>query len=166
MKKSWITRLRRLLITDSEGGALVEMAVTLPLIMLIMTGIFSFSMALYQKLQLAEAVAAAGRELAVDRGSHDPCADVQNTIDNGAPGLSRSVLNAGIVVTINGTQEPSGSCPGSGTTGANTDLNNAQGLSAEVQVSYPIVLNVTNIWGGGSNFGNVSLISQVTEVVQ
>ena len=60
MMKSVISRVRRFLHSDSEGGALVEMAVTLPLIMLIMTGIFSFSMALYQKLQLAEAVAAAG----------------------------------------------------------------------------------------------------------
>ena len=166
MKKSVFRAFHRLFHSDSEGGALVEMAVTLPLIMLIMTGIFSFSMALYQKLQLAEAVAAAGRQLAVDRGSHDPCADVTNAIDNGAPGLSQSTLNQGIVITINGTVEPSGSCPGSGTTGANADLSNAQGQNAQVQVTYPTTLSVVNIWGGGSNFGSVNLISQVTEVVQ
>jgi len=166
MMKSMISRVRRFLHSNSEGGALVEMAVTLPLIMLIMTGIFSFSMALSQKLQLAEAVAAAGRQLAVDRGSHDPCADVQNAIDNGAPGLSQATLNNGIVIKINGKTEPSGTCPGSGTTGANTDLNNAQGESAYIQVTYPTTLSVVNIWGGGSNFGSVNLISQVTEVVQ
>jgi Flp pilus assembly protein TadG len=93
MKNSLVARVRRFINADSEGNALVEMAVTLPLIMLIMTGIFSFSMALYQKLQLAEAVAAAGRQLAVDRGSHDPCADVMNAIYNGAPGLSQTSLN-------------------------------------------------------------------------
>ncbi len=38
---------------DNEGGALVEMAISLPILLLIMTGIFSFSVALYQKLQLA-----------------------------------------------------------------------------------------------------------------
>ncbi len=164
--KSVISRVRRFLHSDSEGGALVEMAVTLPLIMLIMTGIFSFSMALYQKLQLAEAVAAAGRQLAVDRGAHDPCADVQNAIDNGAPGLSQATLNQGIVLTINGKTEPTGTCPGPGTTGAEADLEAAQGFNVQIQVTYPTTLSVVNIWGGGSNFGSVNLISQVTEVVQ
>jgi hypothetical protein len=166
MKNSLVARVRRLFVSDSEGGALVEMAVTLPLIMLIMTGIFSFSMALYQKLQLAEAVAAAGRQLAVDRGSHDPCADVTNAIYNGAPGLSQSLLNHGIVITINGITEPSTTCPGSGTTGANADLSGAQGQNAQIQVTYPTALSVVNIWGGGSNYGSINLVSQVTEVVQ
>jgi len=164
MKKSVIARVSRFFHSDSEGGALVEMAVTLPLIMLIMTGIFSFSMALYQKLQLAEAVAAAGRQLAVDRGSHDPCLDVQNAIDNGAPGLNQTLLNQGIVVTINGTTEPAGTCPGSGSSGANTDL--ASGVNAQIQVTYPTTLNVANIWGTGTGFGSVNLISQVTEEIQ
>ncbi len=166
MKNSLVARVRRFIHADSEGNALVEMAVTLPLIMLIMTGIFSFSMALYQKLQLAEAVAAAGRQLAVDRGSHDPCADVMNAIYNGAPGLSQTTLNKGVVVTINGTTEPSGTCPGSGTTGANDDLNGAQGKNVQVQATYPITLSVVNIWGSGQGFGSVNLVSQVTEVVQ
>lgn len=166
MKNSLVSRVRAFLASDSEGNALVEMAVTLPLIMLIMTGIFSFSMALYQKLQLAEAVAAAGRQLAVDRGSHDPCADVMNAIYNGAPGLSQSVLSQGVVITINGTTEPSGTCPGSGTTGANDDLNNAQGKNVQIQVSYPITLSVVNIWGSGQGFGSVNLFSQVAEVAQ
>jgi hypothetical protein len=166
MKNSLVARVRRFINADSEGNALVEMAVTLPLIMLIMTGIFSFSMALYQKLQLAEAVAAAGRQLAVDRGSHDPCADVQNAIDNGAPGLSQSTLNPGIVVTINGITEPSGTCPGPGATGENADLQNAKGLNAQIQVTYPTTLSVVNVWGNGQGLGSVNLISQVTEVVQ
>jgi Flp pilus assembly protein TadG len=164
MMKSVISRVRRFLHSDSEGGALVEMAVTLPLIMLIMTGIFSFSMALYQKLALAETVAAAGRQLAVDRGDHDPCATITAAIDSGAPGLSQATLNKGIVITIGGNTETPGSCPGPGTSGPNTDL--AAGAGAQIQVTYPTTLSVVNIWGGGSNFGTVSLISQVTEVIQ
>ncbi|HEX4285006.1 MAG TPA: TadE family protein [Terracidiphilus sp.] len=166
MKKSILSRIRRFLRSDSEGGALVEMAVTLPLIMLIMTGIFSFSMALYQKLQLAEAVAAAGRQLAVSRGSHDPCADVTNAIYNGAPGLDKTSLNQGLVITINGHTETSASCPGPGATGANADLDGAEGQNALVKVTYPTMLNVLNIWGTGPGFGSVNLVSQVTEVVQ
>ena len=61
-------RVRTFLRSREEGGALVEMAVTLPIVMVIMTGVFSFSIALYQKLQLAEAVSVGGRQLAVARG--------------------------------------------------------------------------------------------------
>src|SRR5579871_6740958 len=78
---------------DNEGGALVEMAVSLPIMLLIMTGIFSFSIALYQKLQLAEAVGNAGRMLAVDRGSQDPCADAATAIYAAAPGLAKSQIS-------------------------------------------------------------------------
>jgi hypothetical protein len=56
---------------DVQGGAPVEMAVSLPVVLLLMTGIFSFSTALYQKLQLAEAVSNAGRVLAAER--EDSC---------------------------------------------------------------------------------------------
>jgi Flp pilus assembly protein TadG len=160
MKNSLVSRVRRFIHSDSEGGALVEMAV----IMLIMTGIFSFSMALYQKLQLAEAVSAAGRQLAIDRGAHDPCLDVQNAIDNGAPGLNASTLNAHIVIKINGTATASGSCPGPGATGASTVVS--AGDNAQITVTYPITVNVANIWGGGSSFGRITLASQVSEVVQ
>ena len=84
---SEIARLRGLFGTDSEGGALVEMAVTLPIVMAVMTGIFSFSIALYQKLQLAEAVSNAGHLLATDRGDTDPCTTATNAVYAAAPGL-------------------------------------------------------------------------------
>jgi len=48
------------------------MAVTLPIVMAVMTGIFSFSIALYQKLQLAEAVSNAGHMLVTDGGDNGP----------------------------------------------------------------------------------------------
>lgn len=153
MKKSVIARVYRFFHSDSEGGALVEMAVTLPLIMLIMTGIFSFSMALYQKLQLAEAVNSAGRYLAIARGAQDPCATAISQLYAGAPGLAPS--NMTINLSDNGTSLAT-SCPGA--------LNKGDDVS--VQVTYPTTLNVVNIWGGGSGFGSVNLISQVTEKVQ
>ena len=65
---------------DTRGGALVETAVSMPIILVLMTGIFSFSIALHQKLALAEAVSAGGRVLAVERGDTDPCQKATDAI--------------------------------------------------------------------------------------
>jgi Flp pilus assembly protein TadG len=140
-----------------EGSALVEMAVTLPLIMLIMTGVFSFSVALYQKLQLAEAVSNAGRYLAVDRGDHDPCATAVNAIYAAAPGLKSSSIT--ITVTLNGVKNTSGTCPGTGTATPNSNL--AEGSNAMIQASFP-----TGVAVFGAKYATFNLASQITEVVQ
>ncbi|HLY43762.1 MAG TPA: TadE/TadG family type IV pilus assembly protein [Terracidiphilus sp.] len=139
-----------------EGGALVEMAVTLPLLMMVMTGIFSFSVAIYQKLQLAEVVSNGGRYLAVDRGDDDPCKTVANAIYSAAPGLSQNSMS--LTFTINGVQTGP-TCPGaSGTSNANM----VAGGTAQVEASYPCALGVY-----GANFsGACTLRSDITEVVQ
>ena len=56
------------LFSSNHGSALVELAVALPIIMFIMTGVFTFSVALNQKLVLTEAISAGGRFLAADVG--------------------------------------------------------------------------------------------------
>jgi Flp pilus assembly protein TadG len=160
-----LTAFGRILKSDCEGGALVEMAVSMPLLMIIMTGIFSFSLALYQKVQLTEAVSNAGHVLATDRGDHDPCATVTNAIYNSTPTLSQGLLT--IQISLNGQIEsPSSSCPGAGTSSPNQDLENAQGKNAQVLVTYPTTLNFLNIWQSGGGFGTITLGSQITEVVQ
>ena len=131
------------------------MAVTLPLIMLIMTGIFSFSIAIYQKLQLAEAVSNGGHYLAVDRGDTDPCLTVANAIYAAAPGLNQNSLS--LTFTINGGASTGPTC--SGSTGAS---NMTSGGTAEIQATYPCSLSVY-----GMNFSSgCSLQTQITEVVQ
>jgi Flp pilus assembly protein TadG len=148
--------------SDSEGGALVEMAVTMPLVMIIMTGIFSFSLALYQKVQLTEAVSNAGHVLATDRGDNDPCATVTNAIYNATPNLKSSLLT--IQITLNGAvQSPSSSCAAPGTA---PNPNLKQGTNAQVLVGYPTTLNFVNAWQGSGGFGSITLGSQITEVVQ
>ena len=51
----------------------VETALVMPVILLLMTGIFSFSIALYQKLELAHGVASGARFLSTDKADVDPC---------------------------------------------------------------------------------------------
>lgn len=149
MRHSLVSRSRRFLVADSEGGALVEMAVTLPLVMIIMTGIFSFSFALYQKLQLAEAVSGAGHYLAIARGASDPCAITISSIYTGAPGLAAS--NMTISLSQNGTALPT-SCSGNTLT---------KGANATVLVTYPTSLAVY-----GMPYASFNLSQQITEIVQ
>ncbi len=137
-----------------RGGALVEMAVTLPVIFLIMTGIFSFSIALYQKLELAQAVSVGSRFLATDRGDTDPCASTATKVYAASPSLSQSAMTFTISLT-NGSTTTTYSTPTCSGAVMTT------GGSALLKVSYPCTLSVY-----GANFGSCTLATQVTEVVQ
>jgi Flp pilus assembly protein TadG len=142
------------------GSAMVEMALVLPVILCLLTGIFSVSMALYQKLQLAEAMSSAGRVLAADRGATDPCADTVTALDAASPGLASS--SVGIKITIDGntygTNASTVSCTAAG--GNNNPLMPA-GSTAVIQTTYPCSLSIYAIKGLGCSIGE-----QIGEVVQ
>lgn len=154
-KMSMTARIRNAFSSKSEGGALVEMAVTMPLLLLIMTGIFVFAIALYQKLELAEAVAAGGRFLAVDRGDHDPCATTATKVQAAAPTLGTITLT----FSLNGGTATGPTCPGSGTTGQNTNM--ISGKNAQITGSYTCTLKAYNY-----TYPGCSLATTITEVVQ
>jgi len=149
---------RKSMFSDEMGGALVEMAIALPIMMIMLTGIFSFSMALYQKLQLAEALSSGGRVLAADRGDIDPCQTATSAIIASAPGLQPSQLR--LTYTIGGVNYGSGttSCPGSGST---ANANMTAGGVAQIQASYPCSLSVY-----GRSFASCNLGYQISENVQ
>jgi Flp pilus assembly protein TadG len=138
---------------DAQGSALVEMAVSMPMILLLMTGIFSFSIALHQKLALAEAVSAGGRVIAVERGDTDPCGTTTKAIYAAAPTLSQSKMTIDYV--LNGVDLGTGV-----TTCANTQ-NLVTGGNAQITATYP-----TNISVFGKNLGTFNLTTNITEVVQ
>ena len=157
-----LARIRGLLRRRNEGGALVEIAVTLPIVFLIMTGIFAFSVALYQKLQLAEAVSAGGRYLAADGGDTDPCLHVATQIASAAPGLTESKITLTIVLngvtSANGVAATSATCAGpSG--GKNANL--VSGSTASLTATYPCTIKMY-----GLSIPNCSLGSSVAEEVQ
>jgi Flp pilus assembly protein TadG len=141
-----------------EGGALVELGLTLPILCVIITGIFSFSLALYQKLELAQAVGAGGRFLAVDiNGDADPCASTAAKVYASAPGLNPTNMTFTFSGSGNGTSMsyPAGTSPKCGSAVLTT------GGTVTVQVSYPCTLSVY-----GLSLTACSLNSQVTEVLQ
>jgi Flp pilus assembly protein TadG len=155
---SVVRKLRATLNSDNEGSALVEMGIALPVILVLMTGIFSFSIALYQKLQLAESVSNAGRMIAVDRGDSDPCQTATSAIYAAAPGLSKS--NISVTYVLGGVNYGAGvtSCPGS--SGA-ANANMTAGGSAQIIATYPCSLQVY-----GVKYASCNMASQITEVVQ
>jgi Flp pilus assembly protein TadG len=149
--RSMLAWIRAFVVSCEHGGALAETAVVLPLVLLLMTGIFSFSTALYQKLELAQAIGAGGRFLAVDRGDTDPCATTASKIYAAAPSLNQ--LKISLTFVLNGTSYPGATC--SGTT------NMVSGGTAKVTATYPCSFAVY-----GKNFGACSISESASEVVQ
>jgi len=155
--RSLIAGVRAMLSSRSEGSALVETAVTLPLILFLMTGIFAFSIALYQKMELEEAVSTGGRVMAVDRGDADPCTTTTNAILAATPSLLHSSLT--ITYALNGTTTPLVAGTPEGT--ACNGVTLTPGANAVVTAKYPCTLG---IYGG--SIVTCTMTSQVTEVIQ
>jgi Flp pilus assembly protein TadG len=145
----------RLRASNEGGQALVEFAVVLPILLLIVTGIFAFGIALNQYLELTEAASVGARLLAVSRGqTADPCATAAAAISNAAPLLTSTSLGYSFV--LNGNSYGA-SCPTSTNAGANLQ----QGVAATVTVTYPCNLTVYMFLKSPFN-----MTARVTELVQ
>jgi Flp pilus assembly protein TadG len=138
-----------------EGNALVEFAVVMPVVLLVMTGLFSISIVLYEKLELAQAVSSGARYLSMDRGDNDPCASTASKIYSAAPTLSQSKMT--LSFNLNGTAYSTATC--SGTTSMQS------GGTATVTAKYSCFYNVYN-YKGIVNLGTCSITESSTQVVQ
>lgn len=131
----------------------------LPIFLMILIALFTFSIVIYQKFELAEAVSIGGRFLAVDRGDTDPCAATATKIYNAAPGLTQSKLT--LTFTLNGVATGA-TCPGA--SGA-ANANMISGDNAQILASYPCSYLVFPAFGN-SYSSTCVLQAQITEVVQ
>jgi Flp pilus assembly protein TadG len=139
--------------SSERGGAFIELTLVMPVLLLGMTGLFSFGFALHNDLVLTNAVNTGAQLLAVSRGqTTDPCATAYTSITGAAPslktGLSLSFLINGATYTATNT------C----TAGA---ANMVQGASAQVTATYPCTLAVF-----GMIFPTCNLSAQITEFIQ
>ena len=158
-KRSIVARIRALAGSNTRGSALVEMAVALPPVLLVITGVAAFSIALAQKLELAEAVSNGGRYLATARGVNDPCTKAYQAVDAAAPTLNPS--NISLTITLGGVQtgpSASPSCPGSS---GQPNANMAQGGNATISATY-----TCSIHAYGFTYPGCNLATSLTEVVQ
>jgi len=135
----------------SDGGALIEFALVLPMMMVIITGMFSFGIALNNQLELTQAVGSGAQYLQTIRTSTtDPCKDTFNAIKSAAPNLHSA--NITLTVTMGSTPEPGTSCSGD-----QTYLT--EGGTVTVYATYPC-----NLFVYGLNLGtSCNLQAQVTE---
>jgi Flp pilus assembly protein TadG len=145
---------------NEEGQAMIEMALALPVLLLVLTGILTFGLAFNNYVLLTEATSIGARTLAISRGATtDPCATASSAVIAAAPLLTPASLSFSFV--LNGASYTGTSCSsGSSTTGAAANL--VQGANAVVTVTYPCSLAVY-----GANYApHCSLQAQMTELIQ
>lgn len=145
---------------EEEGQSLIEMAMVLPVMLLVVTGIMTFGLAFNNYVLLTEATSVAARTIAVSRGQTlNPCSTASQAVYSAAPMLTQSNLNFTFV--LNGTTYTGASCASSSTTsGAAGNL--VQGTNATVTVTYPCSVQVFK----ADYAPNCTLTAQMTEWVQ
>lgn len=137
-----------------RGQSLVEFSFAMPILLITVTGMLSFGIAMHNFLTLTNGVNTGAQTLAISRGqTSDPCASVLTAIENAAPGLTGA--NISLTVVINGNSFPgTTSC----TAGA-ADMT--QGTLAQVTATYPCVLAIY-----GMGVPSCTLSSQASELIQ
>lgn len=146
-------RSRGLFSRGEEGGALVEIALTLPPMLAILTGLCAFGVAFSNQLTLTQAVSTGGQYLSQIRtSSTNPCADTFNAIKGAAPNLTPA--NIAVTITMNGTTPTQ---TGNTCSGAQSDLT--EGTPVVVSATYPCGLSIYNV----KFASGCQLTAQVTE---
>lgn len=147
-----------------QGNALVELAVVLPMMMLLITAMVTFGLWLNTYLVLSHATDVGARNLAVSRGATlNPCSDAVTLIQSAAPNLAAS----GLTYTFNiGSGTFSGSSTGfSGTNTTSCSVagvgDMVAGANASVSVTYPFQMLVY-----GWRATTVNITTTTTEVIQ
>ncbi len=138
-------RLRVLghLASRTEGQSAVELALCLPILLMVVMGICNFGVAFNNYTELTNAVSIGARQIAISRGqTTDPCALVVNTMYGTIPQLTQSKLS--FTFSLNGNSYSGTSCSSTSTsTGAAANL--VAGSTVVVTTTYPCNLKVFNI---------------------
>ena len=145
---------------NEAGQSAVEFALVLPILLLVVTGITTFGIAMNNFLMLTHATDMGARQLAISRGqTTDPCATTVTAIKAAAPLLNPNSLSYTFI--LNGTTYTGTTCSsGSTTTGAAGNL--LQGVAAQVNVTYPCTLKAF----GTTIASSCTLRAQTAEYVQ
>ena len=133
-----------------SGGAVIEFAVTVPVLMTIITGAASFSLAFYNLQQLATATAATVQAVAAESGEPadaDPCNNVQTLIQGTGtstnPGSLPSMLPANLnyQLTITDSTGATHQYPSSGYTAGSGTFSCTAG-SSQLASGEPVKLSI------------------------
>ena len=92
---------------NNEGVSAIEFAIIAPVLLMIVTGVFQFGLAMNQYLNLTNAVAQGALTLALSRGTTTPYTATTAAIGSAAPNLAPA--NTTITVRIGGAdRRPAG----------------------------------------------------------
>jgi Flp pilus assembly protein TadG len=158
--------LRALFRRGEDGSSLIEFALCLPPLMLLMTGIFAFGIAIGNYVMLTNATSAAAMQLSISRGqlaspSYDPCATAVAAVEAAAPTLTAGSLKFAFNLDGNAYASNTTSCSStSQTTGAAAQL--VEGQAITITVTYPCNLTVYK----ANNFPSCLLTAKASELVQ
>jgi Flp pilus assembly protein TadG len=154
-------RILTLLGFGERGSALVEMALIMPMLLVLTTGIFVFGIAMNNYVTLTNAVSTGSRTVALyAQLTTDPCAVASSAIEAAAPGLNPNKMT--FSYTFNGVPQSGTSCSSASVdTGAALDL--ASGTTVTVTATYPLNLSV---FGTQMSASNAVLQATSTELVQ
>ncbi|HZZ38347.1 MAG TPA: TadE/TadG family type IV pilus assembly protein [Acidobacteriaceae bacterium] len=141
-------RLRSRSLRRGDGGqSLVEFGLVAPVLLLVLTGIFSFGIILSQYEVLTDSVSAGARAFALSRlqttpalAVSDPCAYAISILEGAAPNLTSSSMNFTIVYTDNSGTTPSVSnytttCTDRASTGSSKMHSEDQ---VQITATYPV----------------------------
>jgi Flp pilus assembly protein TadG len=147
----WSGRFNR----GEDGQSLVEFALVVPLLLLVLVGIFKCGIVYNNYIQLTNAVDAGARQFSEERGQSSPCTAAGSAADNVAAGLATASLT--LTMTETG---------GTGTyvypAGTGTCPTLVAGDPSTVAGSYPCNLTIMGI-----NFDpSCTLSASATEIVQ
>ena len=137
-----------------DGQALTELAVVIPVLLLVATGIGAFGITMVNYLRLVDAVNDAARQMVIIRSqTNDPCLTLSTIVQNAAQSLTASKMNFTFV--LNGTTYTGTTC----TAGAS---NLVQGATGKITVTYPCSIAVYK-----SNFApGCTLQAATAELIQ
>jgi Flp pilus assembly protein TadG len=141
---------------NERGAAIIELAVSAPLLIIMVFAVLQFSIVLHNKVVLAESVGFAARTLAMQRGVADPCS---TTVTKLKAALGTAMAStAQITLTVHGTTYgPSNNPSCSGSVGTSM----TSGEDATLKATYPWSIGVYGI-----SLGPGTLTSQVTVRVE
>jgi len=120
-----------------EGSALLEFAVTLPMLMIVLLGTASFSLALYYMQQIGNATSSAAMAVGGEAGlfpNNDPCAAAKSFVTQSLPNLKPASI--ALTLTITDTSLSTDKYTGTGSTFSCS-------TAPSMEANYPVTLTVS-----------------------
>jgi Flp pilus assembly protein TadG len=138
-----------------DGQSIVELAISLPLLLLILTAILQFGLMLNKAITLNDAVRTGARTLSIYGGTTtDPC-------DNAITATVNSATNVGLTASQVSVSLPSGDTCGTGTYPSRSGASVNEGDTGTVSATYPYSFTVF-----GLPLFNVNLNATASDAVE